>query len=130
MSLTLWFRSYFFNPITRSLRRSKNNLSPTGIILITQVSTMLLIGLWHGITWNFIIWGLWHGLGLFIQNRWTDWLKTKGTQIQNRPQMSRILNAAGVFITFNFVSLGWIWFASSTIQQSLHIFKLLFTFSG
>ena len=26
---------------------------------------MLLIGLWHGGTWNFIVWGLWHGLGLW-----------------------------------------------------------------
>ena len=33
------------------------------ILFISQVSTMLVIGLWHGITWNFVIWGAWHGLG-------------------------------------------------------------------
>ena len=62
MTLTQWFRGYFFNPITRSLRRNKKLPAPL-IIFITQISTMLVIGLWHGITPNFVIWGLWHGLG-------------------------------------------------------------------
>ncbi|MBM3152989.1 MAG: hypothetical protein FJZ96_12450, partial [Chloroflexi bacterium] len=73
MTLTQWFRAYFFNPVTRSLRSRKWPIPL--IILITQFGTMLLIGLWHGISWNFIFWGLWHGLGLFIHNRWSEWTK-------------------------------------------------------
>ena len=67
MTLTQWIRSYVFNPLTRSLRGRKEHPLPQWlIILITQLTTMLLIGLWHGISVNFVIWGLWHGVGLFF----------------------------------------------------------------
>jgi len=70
MTLTQWFRAYFFNPVTRALRSSKRKFSISGIVFITQMGTMVLIGLWHGVTWNFVAWGVWHGLGLFVHNRW------------------------------------------------------------
>jgi alginate O-acetyltransferase complex protein AlgI len=54
MSLTQWFRAYYFNPLTRSLRTLKKPLSIGLIMFITQLSTMVLIGLWHGVSWNFI----------------------------------------------------------------------------
>ncbi len=38
---------------------------------------MLLIGLWHGVTPNFLIWGAWHALGLFAHNRWADFAETR-----------------------------------------------------
>jgi alginate O-acetyltransferase complex protein AlgI len=72
ITLTQWFRAYFFNPLTRALRSAKKPTPVWLVILITQVATMILIGLWHGITLNFVLWGLWHGLGMFIQNRWSD----------------------------------------------------------
>ena len=69
ITLAQWFRAYFFNPFTRSLR-SQPAISVTTVVLAGQVATMVLIGLWHGVTWNFVAWGLWHGLGLFVHNRW------------------------------------------------------------
>jgi D-alanyl-lipoteichoic acid acyltransferase DltB (MBOAT superfamily) len=47
MTLTTWFRSYFFNPLTRSLRGGKKPLPVPLVIFITQILTMVLIGLWH-----------------------------------------------------------------------------------
>ena len=41
------------------------------------MTTMLVIGLWHGVTANFVIWGAWHGLGLFIHNRWSSFAGSK-----------------------------------------------------
>ena len=64
MTLTQWFRSYFFNPLTRALRSGKRQLPVWIIIFVTQISTMILIGLWHGGTLNFVLWGAWHGFGL------------------------------------------------------------------
>ena len=48
ITLTQWIRSYFFNPLTRALR-SRSMAMPL-IIIIGQLGTMLLIGLWHGVT--------------------------------------------------------------------------------
>ncbi len=77
MTLAQWFRSYFFNPVTRYLRSSTKPLPLPLIIFIGQMGTMLLIGLWHGVTLNFAIWGAWHGLGLFFHNRWSDALRSR-----------------------------------------------------
>jgi len=33
---------------------------------------MVVIGLWHGVTVNFVIWGLWHGIALLLHKQWSD----------------------------------------------------------
>ena len=126
MTLTQWFRAYFFNPFTRALRRAKQPLSAGAAILLTQVSTMLLIGLWHGITWNFVLWGLWHGLGLFVQNRYADWVRPRLSWLEARPRLGQAVGVLNVLMTFHFVALGWVWFALPTVPLSLGVFKVLF----
>ena len=111
MTLTNWFRAYFFNPISRSLRKKK--VPGIAILFITQLSTMVLVGLWHGVTINFIFWGLWHGLGLMIQNRWSGWIK-KIIPPSEKKWIQFLRDGAGVILTFNYVTLGWIWFVLPT----------------
>ena len=123
MTLTQWFRSYFFNPFNRWIRSYKNIPAWT-MILIGQLSTMLLIGLWHGITWNFILWGAWHGLGLFIQNRWSDFAKTRFNTAS--PQIQKTMQLGGILLTFHFVALGWVFFALSEPSLSQTVFMKLF----
>lgn len=126
MTLTQWFRAYFFNPFTRSLRTRYRDLSPAWVILITQLSTMLLIGLWHGITWNFVLWGIWHGLGLFVHNRYNEWVKTRSSRWADRPRLKQVINVLNVLVTFNFVALGWVWFALPQVSSSMQVFARLF----
>jgi D-alanyl-lipoteichoic acid acyltransferase DltB (MBOAT superfamily) len=123
MTLTQWFRSYFFNPFNRWMRGNKK--IPIWImILIGQLSTMVLIGLWHGITWNFILWGAWHGLGLFLQNRWSDFTKTRINP--TNPGMQKVLQIGDVLLTFHFVTLGWVFFALSEPSLSQTALMKLF----
>jgi alginate O-acetyltransferase complex protein AlgI len=124
MTLTQWFRAYFFNPLTRALRSGKKRLAIPVIILITQLATMVLIGLWHGITWNFVLWGAWHGLGLFLHNRWSDLTKARFATLAT--SLQKALNAGGTFLTFQYVALGWIFFALPDPAVSFHFFKVLF----
>ncbi len=125
MTLTQWFRAYFFNPITRAMRRSRRYQAWL-IILVTQIVTMVLIGLWHGVTWNFVLWGLWHALGLFVQNRWSEWTKPKFVRLREKPAVDQVLNGMGVLLTFHYVALGWVWFALPSPDSSLHVFARLF----
>jgi D-alanyl-lipoteichoic acid acyltransferase DltB (MBOAT superfamily) len=111
ITLTQWFRSYYFNPLTRAMRSSLKPVSAWIMILFSQVTTMLLIGLWHGLTVNFILWGLWHGCGLFIQNRWSELTRSRRTSQVASASSQKLLQFGGVFLTFNFVSLGWLFFA-------------------
>ena len=126
MSLTQWFRAYLFNPLTRALRSGNHPMPPWLVILVTQLVTMTLIGLWHGITLNFILWGAWHGLGLFIQNRWSDITKPLSARIQTRPGLNRAVSTLTTLLTFGFVALGWVWFALPSVDLSLRFFGQLF----
>jgi alginate O-acetyltransferase complex protein AlgI len=87
---------------------------------------MVLIGLWHGVTAGFAIWGLWHGVGLFIQNRWSEFARNH-TPAWTRSQSGQIfVKAVGVFLTFNFVSLGWLFFNLSSPALAWLAMKKLF----
>jgi alginate O-acetyltransferase complex protein AlgI len=61
---------------------------------------MGLGGLWHGASWNFVIWGLYHGVLLMVHRAWRQW-RGPGRQ-----------NAAGSFVavtfTFLLVTIGWV----------------------
>jgi D-alanyl-lipoteichoic acid acyltransferase DltB (MBOAT superfamily) len=125
MTLAGWFRAYFFNPLTRGLRTGRMRLPVPLVILIGQMSTMVLIGLWHGVTWNFALWGAWHGVGLFVHNRWTEFLRTRPRGEPGSPHLARVVNAAGILATFQFVVLGWVWFALPTVGLSWQVFLRL-----
>lgn len=127
ITLASWFRAYFFNPLTRALRSRPANLPLPSIIFIGQLSTFLLIGLWHGITWNFAIWGAWHGVGLFVHNRWSDLARSKGLFFESPPLVKKFVTITGTLLTFHYVTLGWVWFVLSTPEQSWRTFLKLFS---
>lgn len=62
ISLSSWFRDYLYIPLGGN---KKGNLR-THINLFT---VFILCGLWHGASWNFLIWGLIHGLFLVLERK-------------------------------------------------------------
>ncbi len=59
ISLSTWFRDYVYIPLGGS--------RATGWLWVRNVLvTFLLSGLWHGASWNYVLWGLYHGLLLVI----------------------------------------------------------------
>ena len=125
MTLTQWFRSYFFNPFNRWIRGFKS-MPAWRMMLISQVATMVLIGFWHGITMNYIFWGFWHGLGLFVQNRWSDFVRTRYPNLQQDARLRPVLQIGGIVLTFHFVALGWVFFALTEPALSWQVFLRLF----
>jgi D-alanyl-lipoteichoic acid acyltransferase DltB (MBOAT superfamily) len=125
MTLTQWFRSYFFNPFNRWIRGFRN-MPAWRMLLISQVATMVLIGFWHGITMNYIFWGFWHGLGLFVQNRWSDFVRTRYPNLQQDARLRPVLQIGGIVLTFHFVALGWVFFALTEPALSWQVFLRLF----
>jgi D-alanyl-lipoteichoic acid acyltransferase DltB (MBOAT superfamily) len=129
ITLAQWFRSYFFNPLTRALRSSRK-LPIGAVILIGQLATMILIGLWHGVNWNFALWGLWHGAGLFVHSRWAEWSRDRVARLESRPGLKKTYTALSTLATFHFVVLGWVWFALPSVASSGMVFLRLFGISG
>ena len=125
MSLTQWFRSYVFNPLTRRLRSDRPSLPTWLAVLVTQLVTMVLIGLWHGITWGFALWGLWHGLGLFAHNRWAEFTRGRWPAGWASPSATRAVGILGMILTFNFVAVGWLLFGLSTPALAWQALRML-----
>ncbi len=126
MTLSQWVRFYVFSPLSRYLLKRKHKPSPTLLALIGQVATMVTIGLWHGVTWGFVAWGLWHSFGLFIHKVWSDRTRRFYLNLRDRPRLKQTLGVAGTLITFQFVTLGWVWFALPDIDTSWNVFLNLF----
>jgi D-alanyl-lipoteichoic acid acyltransferase DltB (MBOAT superfamily) len=125
ITLAQWFRAYFFNPFTRWLRSRPAQVPVWLVIFSGQLATMALIGLWHGITWNFFIWGAWHGIGLFVHNRWTEWNRSRMAGLSTHPRWARPAAFLGWLVTFHYVALGWVWFALPDLPLALETFRNL-----
>lgn len=128
ITLSNWVRFYVFSPLSRALLRRKPRPSPTLIVLVSQLTTMIVIGLWHGVTWNYFIWGTWHGLALFVHKQWSDHTRKWHRNLQNRPWQKRAWVLFSWFVTFQYVVLGWVWFAMPDVKSAIKVFEGLFSF--
>lgn len=81
---------------------------------INLMVTMLLGGLWHGASWQFVIWGGLNGLGLVVYKYWKRISPFTGKN-------TWIAHFLGVFITFNFISFTRIWFRGESMQVTGNI---------
>ncbi|MEA3013557.1 MAG: alginate O-acetyltransferase complex protein AlgI [Sphingomonadales bacterium] len=114
ISLSSWLRDYLYV----SLGGSRHGLARLCLALMT---TMLLGGLWHGASWNFVIWGALHGSVLAIERLWREF----------RPKNWKPLpNAVGVIITLHIVLLGWIFFRATSFDSALAFLSGIFTAGG
>lgn len=82
--------------------------------LITNINvmlTMLIGGLWHGASWNFVVWGGLNGLGIVVYKLWrkiSPW-ESKDTWYKR---------AWAIFLTFNFITFTRIWFRSESFEKA------------
>lgn len=65
-SLTTWLRDYVFFPLSRG---SKSRI----YLYLNLLIVYLLVGVWHGATWGFIVWGLLNGVWLVLENVSKTW---------------------------------------------------------
>ncbi len=133
ITLSNWARFYVFIPLSRGLLRRRGMgaaglLSPTIIVLTGHLATMIVIGLWHGISWNFFIWGVWHAAALFAHKQWSDRTRTWYRRLQATPWRRRAWAVAGWGLTLLYVMLGWVWFLMPTPEWALQTFAKLFSF--
>ncbi len=103
MSLSSWLRDYLYKPLGGSRRGA---LSTYRNLMIT----MVLGGLWHGASWNFVLWGALHGGALAATRMW------------QRARGERPVTLAGRVLatvaTFHFVCFAWIFFRAPTFGHA------------
>lgn len=93
------------------------------------MATFLVSGLWHGANWTFVIWGALHGLFQIVEKAlFEDTIKKEIKQGKNKLTAIRVFR---ILITFNIVSLAWIFFRMPTLKDALaFIFNIIFEFGS
>lgn len=115
ISLSTWLRDYLYI----SLGGNRKGKIRTYLNLAL---TMLLGGLWHGASWNFIVWGGLHGGALAVHKFVRSLL--------HRPKNYRstgIRKVFAVLLTFHFVCFCWIFFRNATFESSITMIRQVFT---
>ena len=102
MSLSTWLKNYLYFP----LGGNKKGEFRTNVNLMI---TMLLGGLWHGASWQFVIWGGLNGIGLVFYKYWKRISPFKNDN-------KWLVRFYAIFITFNFITFTRIWFRSQTME--------------
>lgn len=111
MTLSRWLRDYLY------IALGGNRRGPTRT-QINLMLTMLLGGLWHGASWNFVIWGGIHGIWLAVErsllSRIPGW---------NSPQAA--MQFVRWFVTFHLVCFAWIFFRAPDLTSSMAVLSKL-----
>jgi alginate O-acetyltransferase complex protein AlgI len=110
ITLSTWLRDYLYIPLGGS-RASQ----PT--IYRNLMITMLLGGLWHGASWNFVIWGFLHGLALAVTRAYQRWKKEKGPLAPDPPWKRALM----VVLTFHYVCFAWVFFKAPTFAGAIEV---------
>jgi len=107
ISLSNWFRDYLYIPLGGN--RCGNVRTAFNLFLV-----FLVTGLWHGASWNFILWGLMHGFFLALERgRWGRILDKSPLIIQHSYMLLVVLSA-------------WVFFRADTLDDSLNYLSAMY----
>ncbi|MBK8253012.1 MAG: MBOAT family protein [Polyangiaceae bacterium] len=135
ISLSTWLRDYLYIPLGGNRGSSLRTY-------FNLMATMVLGGLWHGASWNFVLWGFLHGGGLAVTRAFQRESETPiakkaeknaasgesendavRVRVAREPTFAR--RAIGVFFTFHYVCIAWIFFRATTFKKAKAIFQQL-----
>lgn len=113
ISLSTWFGDYVYVPLGGNrhgrLRRARN-----------VMTTFVLSGIWHGASWNFVVWGTLHGLAVLPAALWPRGTRVTAGDIPGGDRLS-LRGALGMAATFFFVCVTWVFFRASTLHDAMAV---------
>lgn len=107
ISLSRWFRDYLYIPLG-------GNRVASHRIYINLMTVFFLCGLWHGASWNFVVWGIFHGAFLIFERIGFSKILDK------TPRVLRHFYA--VFV----VMIGWVFFRADNLPHALQYLSAMF----
>jgi alginate O-acetyltransferase complex protein AlgI len=117
ISLSTWLRDYLY--ISLGGNRGSKLFTYRNLML-----TMLLGGLWHGASWNFVIWGGLHGAALIVHREWQKLTANAGAIFH------RVMTWIAVPLTFYWVCVTWIFFRATPVYETTKAGAKVLKFTG
>lgn len=115
ISLSSWLKDYLYISLGGNRKGRVRQY-------VNLIITMFLGGLWHGASWNFVLWGMLHGVALALHKAWMFFV---GRPKKWRP--SGIRRFLGVVVTFHFVCLCWVFFRQADFSSAMAMLGQVFT---
>ncbi len=110
ITLGAWMKDYLYIPLGGNRVKSKTRL------YFNLGFVFLISGLWHGASWNFVLWGAFHGAFLILD------------RIFLLKLLDRIGKYPSVLITFFLAIMGWVLFRVENFDDALIYYQRLFAF--
>ncbi len=110
ISLSTWFKNYLYIPLG-------GNRKGAGRTYLNLILVFLVTGMWHGASYNFIIWGMLHGAFLILE-------RSLNKYFPRVPQVFQHL------YTLLVVSLAWVFFRIASFSEAIDFIGRLFSFSN
>jgi D-alanyl-lipoteichoic acid acyltransferase DltB (MBOAT superfamily) len=116
MTLTQWFREYLFFPLNRILLARTQRRWPQAVQTAANITTLSLIGLWHGAAWTFVAWGVWHGILISVD------------RLLNLKPIRRWQAFLCALVNFHLIGMGWILFGAVSLASAARFLQGLASF--
>jgi D-alanyl-lipoteichoic acid acyltransferase DltB (MBOAT superfamily) len=108
MTLSRFLRDYLYFPLGGNRKGTTRRYA-------NVMATMLLGGLWHGASWNFVLWGGLHGLYLVINQAWR--------RLSDRRFARPLPPWAGQALTFAAVAVAWVLFRAPSLAGAGRVLR-------
>jgi alginate O-acetyltransferase complex protein AlgI len=109
ISLSSWFRDYLYIPLGGNRRAAIQ-------VYLNLVMIFFLCGLWHGASWNFVIWGLIHGAFLVLE------------RLGFRKQLDNLWLPLRHIYVLTIVMLAWVFFRAEDLTTAISYLEAMFGF--
>lgn len=119
ISLSTWFRDYLYIPLGGNRKGKLRKYFNLMVVFVVS-------GLWHGASWNYVIWGAVHGIYQVIGDAGKNFRKFVCAVLdidRDTPQYRWFQRG----ITFSLVTFAWIFFRSENLSQAIAVIKSIFT---
>jgi len=111
ISVSSWMKNYLYIPL------GGNRVASKGRLYFNLWLVFLISGLWHGASWNFIIWGAYHGAFLILE------------RVFLLDVYEKIGKWFRIAITFIIVTIGWVFFRLEDFSSAIHFIQKLVEFN-
>ena len=109
ISLSTWFKEYLYIPLGGNRVAKSRNLFNLFVVFVAT-------GVWHGASWNFVVWGLWHGFFIILE-------KLTGLHKRELSLFGRVCCHLYTVTVFLF---GWVLFRANTLTDAWIYIKRMF----
>lgn len=108
ISLSTWFRDYLYIPLGGNRR---------GNVYIHLLIVFLATGIWHGASFNFVVWGLWHGFFLIVE---------RFSRCNATSAGGAIVGCLRWLVTMLIVLVGWVFFRVDSLHDAFNYIAVMF----